>query len=174
MNIQQALLQEKVQTKEQAQKIAQYCSAAPERLEVLMQCYLSADQRLAQRAAWSVSHVAMNNTGLLQPYLEILARQLHRAGVHDAIKRNSLRILQQVNIPVHLHGEVMQACFSLVEGNEVPTAIKAFALTVLHNLSKHYPDIIPELKLLVEERWQHESAAFKSRAKHILKNVQAG
>lgn len=168
MNIQQALLQEKVQSKEQALKIALYCSGAPDRLEELMECFFSADHRLAQRAAWSVSLIATKHYSLLQPYLETLAAQLTRTDVHDAIIRNSLRILQQLEIPAHLHGEAMHACFSLIESNEAAVAIKAFALTVLHKLSNHYPEILPELRLLIEERWPHESAAFRNRAKHIL------
>jgi hypothetical protein len=50
-------------------------------------------------------------------------------------------------------------------------AIKAFALTVLQNLSAVYPDIKPELKLIIEERWPHETAAFHSRARKILKTM---
>jgi len=41
----------------------------------------------------------------------------------------------------------------------------------LQNLSKIYPEIKQELKTIIEDRWDHESAAFKSRAKKILKDL---
>jgi hypothetical protein len=34
-----------------------------------------------------------------------------------------------------------------------------------------YPEIIPELKLIIKERFEIESAAFKTRAKNILKKL---
>ena len=48
-------------------------------------------------------------------------------------------------------------------------AIKAFSLTILGKLAKKYPEIIPEIKLLIDEQITHQSAAFKSRAKKFLK-----
>ena len=50
----------------------------------------------------------------------------------------------------------------------VPAAIKAFLLTTLFNLSKYYPEIKGELKLIIKNNWNHESAAFKSRGRKIL------
>ena len=62
----------------------------------------------------------------------------------------------------------MGICFDFIQSNEIAIAVKAFSLTILQNLSRQYPDIIPELKLIIEERWEHETAAFRSRAKKIL------
>lgn len=173
MNIQEELLKEKVHSKEQALKISSYCCSSPKHFKTLMQCFLADDNRLAQRAAWSVSHAAEKDPELVKPYIKTLVDQLPRKDVHDAIIRNSLRILQQIEIPEYLHGELMNSCFEFIESNFTPVAIKAFSLTVLFNLSKHYPEIKPELKLLIEERWPHETAAFKSRASHILKAISA-
>lgn len=41
-----------------------------------------------------------------------------------------------------------------------PVAAKAFSPTVLANLAKLYPEISPEIKLLVQEQLPHQSAAF--------------
>jgi hypothetical protein len=41
-------------------------------------------------------------------------------------------------------------------------------LTILSNLSKEHPDILAELKLIIEEQWEHSTPAFRSRAKKIL------
>jgi hypothetical protein len=50
-------------------------------------------------------------------------------------------------------------------------AVKAFSLTVLGKLAKIYPDIMPELKLLIEDQLPNQTAAFKVRAKQILKTL---
>jgi hypothetical protein len=63
----------------------------------------------------------------------------------------------------------MNTCFGFIESMTEKPAIKAFSLTVLFNLSVQYPDIRPELKAIIEDRWDYESAAFKSRGRKILK-----
>lgn len=92
--------------------------------------------------------------------------------MHDAVIRNSVRVLQDIELPEQFHGEVMNVCFQFLEQPATPVAIKAFSLTTLFNLSKKYPEIKPELKLIIEERWEHETAAFHSRGRKILASLE--
>jgi hypothetical protein len=174
MIIREELLKEKNHSKEQALKISAFACSSPKNFKALIQCFLSNEYRLAQRAAWSVSWAAQKNPAIIQPYIKDLIAQLPRKDVHDAVIRNSVRILQKIKIPEAFHGDLMNYCFAFIESNTTPVAIKAFSLTTLFNLSKTYPEISSELKLLIEERWNHETAAFKSRAKKIFKKLNAG
>ncbi|MBV9961617.1 MAG: hypothetical protein JO072_05165 [Parafilimonas sp.] len=171
MKIHEELLKDKVFLKEHALKIAIYSCSSPKHFKALMQCFLSDNYRLAQRAAWCVSWATKKNPAFIQPYIKDLVKQLPRKDVHDAVIRNSVRILQQIEIPATLHGELMNNCFAFIESPSTPVAIKAFSLTTLFNLSKTYPEIKNELRLVIEERWNNETAAFKSRAKQILKKI---
>ena len=166
MNIHDEILKEHSRT--QALKIAAYACASKKNFKELMKCFLSNEYRLAQRAAWSVSWAAKQKPQMVAPYIKDLVRQLERKDVHNAVIRNSVRILQQVEIPESLHGELMNACFGFIEKPSTPIAIKVFSLTTLFNLSKYYPEIKGELKLLIEELWENETAAFKARGKKIL------
>lgn len=166
MNIQEEILRE--HSKEQALKIATYACSSKKNFKELMKCFMSPEYRLAQRAAWSVSWAARKKPGMIQPYVKDLVAQLQRKDVHNAVIRNSIRILEAIDIPEELHGEVMNACFQFIETPTTPIAIKAFSLTTLHNLSQKYPEILPELKLIIQERWDTETAAFKSRARKII------
>lgn len=129
---------------------------------------MSGEYRLAQRAAWSVSWAAEKNPEMIRPYIKDLVSQMQRTDVHDSVIRNSVRVLELIEIPEEFHGEVMNACFHFIETPSTPAAIKAFSLTTLFNLSKQYPEIRSELKLIIEERWDTETAAFRSRGKRIL------
>jgi len=71
-------------------------------------------------------------------------------------------------VPEKFHGKLMTLCFDFIQTNETAVAIKAFSLTILKNLSKKYPDIIPEVKTIIEERWDNETAAFRARARSFL------
>ncbi|MEP6682848.1 MAG: hypothetical protein ABJA35_06295 [Parafilimonas sp.] len=173
MNIREELLREKNHTKEQALKISEFARSSPKNFKILVHCFLSNEYRLAQRAAWSLSWVAKKNPSLINPYIKDLVAQLSRKDVHNAVIRNSVRILQQIEISESLHGELMNSCFNFIESPSTPIAIKAFSLTTLFNLSKFYPEIKNELKLIIEERWNNETPAFKSRAKKILESLNA-
>ena len=166
MNIRDEILKE--HSKKQALKIAAFACSSKNNFKGLMECFMANEYRLSQRAAWSVSLAAGMNPEIIQPYLKELVAQLQRKDVHDSVTRNSIRMLEQLGIPEIFHGEVMNACFRFIETPATPAAIKAFSLTTLFNLSKQYPDIKPELKLIIEERWNTETAAFKSRGKKIL------
>jgi hypothetical protein len=129
---------------------------------------MSEDYRLAQRAAWSVSWAARKHPDMVKPYMKELVEVLERKDLHDAVIRNSLRVLQDVEIPKRFHGKVMNACFAFLNDPGIPVAFKAFSLTILYRLAKLYPEISRELKLVIEENWDHETAAFRSRGRRIL------
>ncbi len=173
MNIPEELLKGKTHTKKQALKISVYACSSTKRFKELIQCFLSNEYRLAQRAAWSVSWATQKKPGLIYPYIKDLIAQLSRNDVHDAVIRNSVRILQKIKVPEQFHADLMNSCFAFIESNTTAVAIKAFSLTTLFNLSQVYPEIKNELKLIIEERWNYETAAFKSRGKSILKKLNA-
>jgi hypothetical protein len=77
-----------------------------------------------------------------------------------------------VDIPEQYQGDVMNLCFQYVENPAETVGIKAYALTVLGNLAKKYPEIIPEVKLLIEDQLPRQTPAFKVRAKAFLKLVR--
>lgn len=169
MDISEKLLREQRFQKEAAIAMANKAASGSETFAELMNCFLSPEYRLSQRAAWCVSFVADAHPQLVKPYLNRLVKLLFRNDVHPAVIRNSLRILQKVEVPEKLHGSLMQACFTFLESVTSPVAIKSYAIAILEDLSKQYPDIIPELKLLIEDKIVHEKPAFVSRAKSALK-----
>lgn len=170
MNIREEILKE--HSKEQALKIATYACASQKNFKELMKCFMSDEYRLAQRAAWSVSWAARKQPEMIRPYIKDLVSQMQRTDIHPAVVRNSVRVLEQIEIPEKFHGEVMNTCFGFVEDPSTPIAIKAFSLTTLFNLSHQYPEIRQELKLIIEERWETETAAFRARGKRILKEME--
>lgn len=80
-------------------------------------------------------------------------------------------MLQDLDIPERFRGDLMNTCFEYIESVSEKPAIKAFSLTILYNLSLQYQDIRPELKTIIEDRWEYETAAFRSRARKILKAI---
>lgn len=169
MNIRDELLQE--HSRKQALRIAEYAILSKKNFKELMECFLSQEYRIAQRAAWSVSCAALQQPEMIKPFIKDLVACLQLTDLHPALIRNALRILEEIEIPEKFQGEVMHACFGFIENPATPVATKAYSLTILFNLSRQYPEMRQELKLMIEENFDNETAAFKSRGKKILKRL---
>ncbi|MBC7872916.1 MAG: hypothetical protein H7Y01_02910 [Ferruginibacter sp.] len=166
MNLRATILQE--HSKINCNKIVNWIGSSQQRFDELVSLFLHDEYRVVQRAAWPLSEVVMHHPLLVQKHLRKILTYIKKPGVHDAVKRNTVRVLQEIVIPVKYHGEVMNLCFDfIIDPGEKP-AVKASSLTVLQNLSKQYPEIKQELITIIEDRWDLESAAFRSRAKKIL------
>ena len=165
MNLREEILKE--HSKTQCNKIVNWIGDSQKKFDELFNLFLNDKYRVTQRAAWPLSYSVIANPEFIKNNFSKLINNLKKPGLHNSIKRNSVRLLQHVSIPKKFHGDIMDVCFRYVESPTEPVAIKAFSLTVLSNLSKQYPEILPEIKLLIEEQWPHQTAAFKSRAKKL-------
>ncbi len=152
-------------------RIAKWAGSSQQHFDELFNLFLNDEYRVVQLAAWPLSYAAIAQPALIQKHFGRLMKNLKKPGLHDAVKRNTVRILQDLDIPEKYHGEVMSICFDYIISPVEKPAVKAFSLTVLQHLSGQYPEIKKELKTIIEDRWDFESAAFKSRAKKILKDL---
>lgn len=153
-------------------RIVDWIGNDQQRFDQLFDLFLHDEYRVVQRAAWPLSNAVMKHPAFISRHFSKLLKNLQRRDIHEAVKRNTLRLLQFVAIPARFHGMVMNTCFDYIQSPAEKPAIKAFSLTVLYNLSRQYPDIKQELKTIIDTQWEHESAAFRSRAKHILKDLK--
>jgi len=167
MNLQKLLRAE--HSKKQTDRIVAYIGDDKDRFSQLIQLFFEGEYRITQRAAWPLSYCVRDHPGLIAPYYRQLLDNLGRKDIHVAVIRNTVRLLQDVSIPKRWHGRVMSLCFDFVVDPETTIAVKAFSLTILSNLSKDYPEIRGELKLIIEGQWEQATPAFRSRARKILK-----
>ena len=172
MNLEETILKE--HSKKQCDKIVKWVGNNQEKFNELFHLFLNSEYRVTQRAAWPLSYCAIAHPELMKANYEKLLNNLNKPVLHNSIKRNTVRLLQAVDIPTKYDGSVMEICFKYLESPDEAVAIKAFSLTVLGKLAKKYPEIIPEIKLMIEEQLPHQSAAFKSRAKSFMKSFPSG
>lgn len=167
MDLRKQLLKE--HSKANCDKIVRWVGGDQQRFDELFSAFTSDEYRLVQHAAWPLSYAVIAHPQLIKKHFRKLVANLHKPGTHGAVKRNTVRLLQEIDIPQKYHGQLMDACFRYIAAPGEAPAVKAFSITVLENLSKQYPEIIPEIKLLLQENYDRETAAFKSRARHFLK-----
>ncbi len=167
MNLREEVI--KKYNKAQCQTIVNWVGNDQQRFDELFALFVSNEYRVAQQSAWPMSYCVEAYPKLIKKHFATLIQNLQHPQLHNATKRNTIRILQYASIPKKYHGIVMNICFEFIQNVKEKPAVKAFSLTVLDNLSKEYPEIKPELNLIIQEQMLHETAAFISRGKKILK-----
>ena len=97
---------------------------------------------------------------------------MQEPGVHVAVRRNVIRILQRIDIPEKLVGEVATVCFDYLASPDEPIAVRVFSMTVLANIARKEPDLKNELRLLIELQLLYGSTGFRSRARQVMKMIE--
>ena len=153
--------------------IVEEVTRSPKKMEDLMACFIKGPVQITQSASWPISFIAQKKPELLTPYYPLFIELLNTPDKHDAINRNILRAFQFVNLPEEHEGTVLDISFKLLNSNHEPIAVRVFSMTVIFNLTKKYPELIPELKAIIEVLLPNASAGIKSRGKKILKSISA-
>ena len=150
-------------------EIIDWIDDSPRRFDQLFKLFMGTDKIIAQRAGWPLSYVAIAHPDLIRPYIRSLLDNLNKEDLHTAIVRNTVRILAEIELPARYHGRVMDLCFRYISSPAEAVAVKAYSLAILEKLIAIYPEIKNELLTIIQDRWNHESAAFRSRAKKIIR-----
>lgn len=171
MNIREQLLKE--HSKSNSLLIYKYIGDDGSRFRELFELFLSDEYRVTQRAAMAVSACFDNNPNLLEPFKKELIANLLTHDSNVAVKRNSIRILQFMEIPEAYKARLFDYCLGKLYQEEETIAVKAFAMQVAFNLVKDFNELKEELKEAIHFNLEHAaSAGVKARGKNILKQLQ--
>ncbi|MEO8085214.1 MAG: hypothetical protein ABI763_00245 [Bacteroidota bacterium] len=170
MNLRDEILKE--HSKKQTNKIIKYIGDDQKKFDALVSLFLKGEYRVTQRAGWPMSILAIEHPHLISKHLKKLLLNIEKPNLHNAVLRNTLRLLQFVKIPKSLQGNAVETCFRLFNDKKQPIAIQVFAMSVLGNLCLEHPELKNELKLSIEEQLPYGSAGFKSRAKKVIKLIR--
>ncbi len=168
MDLKKTLLQE--HSKAQTNKLVAYINNDPVKFKKLMELFFNDTYRVTQRAAWPMSICAEQNPALIEPYLKKMIINLKEANM--AVKRNTVRALQFIDIPARLQGIAVNQCFDLLNDPKEAIAVKVFAMTVVANICEKQPDLANELRIYIENQLPIGSAGFISRGKKILSRLE--
>lgn len=170
MNLVKALLKE--HSKAQCNRIVEYIGTDKDRFRELVDVFITGNYRINQRAAWPLSYCVEHNPELIKPHLKKLIHNLKRPDLHNAVKRNTVRLLQFISIPKSLQGVAAQVCFDFLQNRKEAIAVRVFSMTVLANIAKDQPALKSELKITIEDNVPYGSAGFVSRSRKILKELK--
>lgn len=159
----------KEHSKRLTETVIAYVNQDESRLDELVALVTGGQPILAQRASWPLSYIVVSNPGWIGKHLPTLVALLERKDLHQAVTRNIYRFLQEIDIPEDLEGSVAESAIRHVRDPKTPIAIRAFAITVLGNLCRKYPELTYEVRLVLEELRDIDSGAIQVRLRCVQK-----
>ncbi|MFI1771547.1 adenylosuccinate lyase [Thalassobellus citreus] len=155
-------------------------SLVPKLLEILFRV----NDKISPRAAWVFEFMCSNNINTIIPYLDIFTEQMHKVHLDSAVrpvakvceliaKAYTSKVNNEVKKALTtIHKErIIEVCFDYMINDE-KVAPKAYSMSTLFMFGKAYDWVYPELVLILERDFSLQSAAFKARAKQILKKIK--
>lgn len=90
---------------------------------------------------------------------------------NESILRDLWRALTFIEIKAR-EGELFDLGLKHLMNEKIAIAPRAHAMLVVSEIAFNYPDLLPELKLVLTSFIDHESAGLRSRSKNILKRIK--
>ncbi len=157
-------------SKNETVAFTKYIIERPYLIEELYKLIFQYNIKEQWKAAWLFEHIYLEDKRLINPYLKNMIQQFPNLE-SDGVKRHFSKILAYSEINHLLDGCFINTCFDWILSEKIPVAVKANCMHILYNATKIYPELKPELKIVIEEQFNNNSAGFKSRARKILKEI---
>jgi len=150
--------------------IVEYVLKDEKNFKELMTCFFEGEARVCQRAAYPLLDLVLAKPRWFNPYFKKFLKKLDEPKNHPAILRNTIRILAEIDIPKKYEMQFLDKCIEYIMDNELPVAIRAFAITVAGKITKPHTELYDELKMIVYDQMEYpQKPAFRYRANKILR-----
>ncbi len=150
--------------------IREYVGTDPEKMKALIDIIMGDDLQLHQRGSYALNIIGEVRPEMVHPHLTKLFKLLPDPP-HESFSRAIVRIYGKNAVPKKWQGRFVDLCFGYLENPKCPVATRIFSISVLMNIARQERDLLPELKLIILEHYEHGTTGFKSRAKRTLKEI---
>ena len=174
MKLRKQILKE--HSKRNCNKIVNWVGNDKNNFAELMNLMLYDEYRVAQRAAYAVSFSVREHPALIKPWFGKMIKKMGDKTAHDAIRRNALRIFEDVDIPEKYCGILFEMSNNYLYDLKEPIAVRAFSISVMYNIAKKFPDLQNEVKINAEGFLHCGIPALEARGRNTLKalsNIKA-
>ncbi len=132
-------------------RVAKFVVAHPKELKSLVKLISEKDENISMRSAWIISHVCLLDSELIARYLPDFVKFLNKKDNRSGTIRCILNCLEKINLPEKYCAEIFDFCMNYIKNATLPHAVRAFSITILGNICKTYPELKPEVELVLSE-----------------------
>ncbi|RNL78094.1 adenylosuccinate lyase [Sinomicrobium pectinilyticum] len=166
--------------RERRKQLSEEILSTPSLFPDLVSACFSEDEIISTKACWVLEFVCKEKLYWIIPSIDTFTANIRTLKADGAI-RSAGKVCEllceryfdkhpnQIKKSLteeHLH-KITETCFDWLIGNR-KVAVKAYAMYCLFLLGTKFEWIYPELRLILMQGYGEHSAAYRSRAKHIL------
>lgn len=170
MDLREEVLKE--HSKKQVLKIAAWIGNDEARFRQFLFIFLNDEYHVVQRISWVLSVVAETYPKLVEKNMGRIVKRLDDKDIHVAVKRNVVRVMQFLKIPVRYRARVFDHCIRYITDPKETIAVRCFAMTVASKIVKQYPELISELEQTINLLIKDSTPGLRARAKNVLKDLE--
>lgn len=131
---------------------------------------LQAEHPVGMRTSWMLGALSETAPEMLFPLLPRLFELRHTC-LYAGYDRSLAKWLSLAGVPESIEGEAADQMFNWLIDPQIKVAVKVYSMSALADLCKKYPELQSELRTILEEQFKDGSAAFKSRSRRVLKQL---
>ena len=172
MNLEESILKE--HSAKQATLIARYLAKNTDRLPEFFELLHHGAPKVSQYGSYTLLKITNSRRKkILIPYLEKIYSFTKLEDVHEALTRASYKVFGELTafVPEDLSGLIYDDAYSISINLKYSLACRSYALQILHNYLKIYPELLPDIEHIVGLLEKDSSPAIISRINHINKTV---
>lgn len=157
----------------------------PELVIPLLEILFMVDDKVSCRAAWVFEFACTADISTSYKHLDYFTENINRVHLDPAVRpvakvcelliadyyHKDKTATQDVLSTEHRE-RITETCFDWMI-SEQKVAVKAYSMSSLYLLGKEFDWIHPELLIILERDFAKQSAAFKARARHIIKRLKS-
>ncbi len=171
-------------SRENRKKYAMLVISNPDLIPKVLDILFQVNDKTSCRAAWLLEFVAREDLNSILPYLDRFTESMHTVHLDPAVRpvakiceylieayyhRDDNHTKKHL-IPEHKE-KIIELSFDYLITNQ-KVAAKAYSMSTLYLLGRDYDWIHPELVMILERDFNSGTAAFKARARHLLKKLK--
>ena len=152
----------------------------------LLELVFMIDDPVSSKASWVLEFVVKQKPDWLIPHMDRFAQNIRFVKLDSSVRpiAKICEILMEAYFskkPSSIKSvitkdqleKITEACFDWMIRDE-KVAVKAYSMRCLFLLGTKYDWVHPELKLILEKDYESHTAAYKARARDILKRLEVG
>lgn len=155
-------------------QVIDYVNDIPVLFKQLVNIYIAGPYRVTHFTAHAIEGCLRTYPHLIRPHLRLLLNSMQRPEASDSEKRNTVRLLQFIEVPSQLRGKVIDVCFRFLQDRKEANAVRVFSMSVISRNTKDLPELRKELRLMIEAELPYATPAFRSRAGKVLRELNTG
>lgn len=173
------LLENMTAHRESRQKLADAVKENRQWILELLTIGFSVSNKNAHKACWVLELVFLDNIELLLPHLDFFCNNLQQISHESALRPVSKIIMLLMNADFKHHYSITnsqkqilaEACIDwLISDSKVAT--KCYSIRALYVLGYTFQWIHLELKIILDQNYHQQSAAYKAVTREVLKKIK--